>query len=229
MAGLLIGILGARTLAGTVAEWFGWREMFWLATGLMIMLGLVLSRFLPNTKPTSDLSYPALLGSLWTLFRREPVLREAASVGALLFAAFSAFWATLTLLLAGPDFRMGPQVAGLFGLVGVAGALVAPLAGRLADHGGPRRTIGLSIAAVLAGFVCFALSARSLIGLGLGVLLLDIGVQAALISNQSRIYALGAESRSLGALAWSLGGWLAVSGLGIAAMLAASFIHWRGR
>jgi predicted MFS family arabinose efflux permease len=244
MSGLLIGILGGRVLSGVVDQHLGWREMFMIAAGLMIALLIVLVGLLPRTAPTSSLSYPALLRSLWDLFRGERVLREASMVGALLFASFSAFWATLTLYLASPAYHLGPQVAGMFGLVGIAGALAAPLAGRLADRGGPRRTVGIAIVTTLLSFVVFGLGGRWLAGLVAGVLLLDLGVQGAQVSNQSRIYALRPESRSrintvymviyfaggsagsaLGALAWGYGGWVAVSALGLVLALAALLIH----
>jgi len=244
MSGLLIGILGGRVLSGIVAEHLGWREMFGIAAGMMIVLWGVLFALLPRTAPTSGLGYPALMQSLWHLFRAERVLREASAVGGLMFAAFSAFWATLTLYLAGPTYHLGPEVAGLFGLVGIAGALAAPLAGRLADRGGPRRTVGIAIVVAFLAYVVFALAGQSLWGLVAGVLLLDLGVQGAMVSNQSRIYALRPESRSrvntvymviyfaggsagsaLGVLAWSYGGWLAVSGVGLALALLAFAIH----
>jgi len=244
MSGLLIGILGGRVLSGIVAEHLGWREMFGIAAGMMIVLWGVLFLLLPRTAPTSGLPYPALMQSLWHLFRAERVLREASAIGGLMFAAFSAFWATLTLFLASPAYHLGPEAAGLFGLVGIAGALVAPLAGRLADRGGPRRTVGIAIVVVFAAYITFAAAGQSLWGLVAGVVLLDLGVQGAMISNQSRIFALRPESRSrintiymvvyfaggsagsaLGALAWSFGGWLAVSGVGLTLALLAFAIH----
>jgi predicted MFS family arabinose efflux permease len=215
---------------------------------MMLVLWGVHFMLLPRTAPTSGLGYPALMRSLWHLFRAERVLREASAVGALMFAAFSAFWATLTLYLAGPAYHLGAEAAGLFGLVGIAGALAAPLAGRLADRGGPRRTVGIAIVTAFLAYVVFALAGQSLWGLAVGVLLLDLGAQGALVSNQSRIYALRPESRSrvntvfmviyfiggsagsaLGVLAWSYGGWLAVSGIGLALAVLAFAIHALGR
>jgi predicted MFS family arabinose efflux permease len=182
--------------------------------------------------------------SLWTLFRTERVLREASAVGGLMFAVFSAFWATLTLYLASPAYHLGAEAAGLFGLVGIAGALAAPLAGRFADRGGPRRTVGIAIITVLAAYAVFAAAGQWLSGLVLGVLLLDLGVQGAMVSNQSRIFALQPDSRSrintvfmviyfaggsagsaLGAVAWSYGGWLAVAGFGLAVSALGLLVH----
>ena len=244
MSGLLVGILGARTLSGFVAELFDWRAMFWIAAGLMAAIAALVRLVFPRVEPTSGLTYPELLGSLWTLFRSEPVLREASGVGALIFGSFSVFWSTLTLYLASPAFLLGPAAAGLFGLVGIAGVLAAPLSGRLADKGSPRQVVGLCALLTLAGFVCFALLGASIAGLVLGVLLLDLGVQGAQISNQSRIYALRADARSrlntvymtlyfiggalgsaIGSFAWSFDGWAAVSVAGIGMCLLALAVH----
>jgi len=177
-----------------------------------------------------------------------PGLREASATGACLFAAFSLFWPVLTLLLAGEPFHLGPQAAGLFGIVGAAGALAAPVAGRSADKRGPRAVITLSIALMAVAFVIFALSGKSLIGLVIGVIVLDVGVQAAQISNQSRIYALRPEARSrvntvfmvcyfiggatgaaVGVSAWHAFGWIGVCGAGLAFTALAGWIHYATR
>ncbi|HEV3104337.1 MAG TPA: MFS transporter, partial [Trinickia sp.] len=177
MSGLLLGILLARTAAGLIAEHFGWRAVFIASVAALIALALVIAMRLPKSKPTSTLPYGALLGSMWHLAVELPGLREASFTGAALFAAFGAFWSVLTLLLAGAPFHMGPQAAGIFGIVGAAGALAAPLAGRTADKRGPRAIISLAIALVAASFVIFALSSTSIAGLVVGVIVLDIGVQ----------------------------------------------------
>ncbi|GLU32541.1 MFS transporter [Trinickia caryophylli] len=244
MSGLLLGILLARTAAGFVAQYFGWRSVFAASVAALLALAVVVVLRLPKSRPTSTLPYGRLLASMWHLARELPGLREASLTGAALFAAFSAFWSVLTLLLAGEPFHLGPQAAGLFGIVGAAGALAAPLAGRSADKRGPRAVISLSIVLVAIAFVVFGLSARSLVGLVIGVIVLDVGVQAAQISNQSRIYALKPEARSrvntvfmvcyfiggstgsaVGALAWRVFGWTGVCAAGLAFALAAAANH----
>jgi predicted MFS family arabinose efflux permease len=234
MSGLLLGILLARTAAGFVAEYFGWRAVFGVSIVVLIALAVVIVLRLPNSKPTSTLPYGQLLASMWHLTVELRGLREASVTGGSLFAGFSIFWSTLALLLAGPPFHLGPQAAGLFGIVGAAGALAAPLAGKSADRRGPRAVVTLSIALVAASFIVFALSGSSLVGLVIGVIVLDIGVQAAQISNQSRIYALKPEARSrvntvymvayfiggalgsmVAALVWPRFGWVGVSIAGL--------------
>jgi predicted MFS family arabinose efflux permease len=157
------------------------------------------------------------------------VLREASVAGGALFAAFNVFWTSITLLLAAEPFRLGPQAAGLFGIVGVAGALLAPFAGKYADKRGPRSVISAAIGLVVSAFVIFLVSRRSVVGLFVGVLILDVGVQAAQISNQSRIFAVRPDARSrvntvyivaysiggaigaaMSSVAWHMCGWIGV-------------------
>jgi predicted MFS family arabinose efflux permease len=242
MSGLLLGILLARTAAGFVAEYFGWRAVFAVSVLALLALAVVIVLRLPKSKPTSTLSYGKLLVSMWHLVVEHRALREASLTGAALFAGFSIFWSVLALLLAGPPFHLGPQAAGLFGIVGAAGALAAPLAGKFADRRGPRAIITLSIVLVAISFVVFGFSAKSIAGLVIGVIVLDVGVQAAQISNQSRIYALKPDARSrvntvymvayfiggalgsaVGAAVWPVFGWVGVS---VAGLVFAGLAAW---
>lgn len=247
MSGLLIGILLSRTAAGFVGTHLGWRAMFWIAAGLMLALGGVLRFVLPAQPPMAELPYPALLRSLGHLARTEPVLRLHSLLGALTFGAFSVFWSTLALYLQSLPEHYGPQVAGLFGAVGVVGALIAPLVGRYADTKGDRRINVLAIAVLLSSFVVMWPLGRWLWGMALGVVLLDMGAQANQISNQARVYSLRPEARSrlntlymvtyfaggaggswLGTTAWTHAGWTGVCAAGAALCVVALLVLWLG-
>ena len=246
MSGLLTGILVARTISGAVGQAFGWREMFWLAAVIAVLMGALLAATLPHTEPKTRMSYPRLLGSLWHLIRQHRTLRRAAAIQACLFAGFSVFWSTLALLLEQPPYNLGSTAAGLFGLVGLVGVASASVAGRMADKRGPTLLIGIGISCVLAAFIVFGM-VPSLVGLVVGVILLDLGIQMALVSNQALIYRLGDETRSrintvfmtglfLGgaigsgaaSLAWEYGGWPAIATLGAALALGALGLHLQG-
>jgi predicted MFS family arabinose efflux permease len=196
MAGLLVGLLGGRVVAGFVGEAWGWRSVFLVgATGVMVM-SAVLALALPNLPPATNARYGKLLASTLALAREHATLRAAALNGALLFGSFSVFWVALTPLLTGPSFQLDGRAAGLFGLIGIAGAFVAPLAGRLNDKYGTPRVLAGFVAITIVSYGVFAFSAHSLVGLAVGTLVLDLGIQGAQISNQSRIFALQPDARS---------------------------------
>src|SRR5215213_5064071 len=196
VSGLLVGILAGRAVAGLVTDIAGWRTMFVGAGVAMLGLALLLWRMLPSVAPSASVSYGTLLRSLGTLFRNEPVIRDAALLGALTFAAFSAFWTTLAFRLQEPPLHYGSAVAGAFGLLGLVGAGVAPIAGRLADRHHPRWTVGLALIGNIVAWVVMLLAGHTLWGLALGVLLIDAATQAGQVSNQARVYALPAEAHS---------------------------------
>lgn len=245
MSGLLTGILFSRTLAGFVASYFSWRAMFWVAAPIALLSALLMELCLPRHRPTRPIRYPQLLASIGSLWRQEPVLRRASFTQAMLFAAFTAFWTILALRLEQPAFHLGADVAGLFGIVGAVGVAMAPLAGRVADRRGPYLVIGLGAVTTLGAWLVFGLW-NSIAGMVAGVILLDFGVQIALVSHQHLIYGLHPEYKSrlntvfmttmflggsLGsvgaAIAWRHAGWLGVSVLGGALALAALLSQFR--
>ena len=196
MSGLLIGILTARTVSGLIAAAFGWRTVFGFAAASMLALAATLWRALPRVESSTDLGYGALLRSVLTLVREQPVLRQRMALGAVGFGCFSVLWTSLAFLLSGSPYHYGNATIGLFGLAGVAGASIAPIAGRLADRGHGRLAATAAPVILLASWGLLALGKSSLPALIAGIVVLDLGVQGLQISNQSTIYALDTEARS---------------------------------
>ncbi|MET4107911.1 MFS transporter [Hymenobacter sp. UYP22] len=196
MSGLLIGVLLSRTVSGYVGAHFGWRTMFWVGAGLMVLLTAVLARMLPRNQPQFTGSYGSLLRSLGTLVRELPVLRRSALVGACMFGGFSAFWTTLVFFLESPTYRYGSEVAGLFGLIGASGAFAASFAGKSADRKGADYALNLGILLFLGAYMLLGFGGMYLVGLITGVVILDVGQQMTHISNQTRIFSLRPEARS---------------------------------
>ena len=238
LSGVLLGILLARTLSGVVAEHFGWRPMFWLAAGMSIAFAVILRISLPHIPAHSKIRYNELMHSIWMLVLELPKLRQVSLVAAMFFASFSAFWTTLVFLLKTPPYHYGSEAAGLFGLVGAVGASVAPLSGRLSDRRSPRYVVRIAIGIVLVAFGVFWGFAFHIWGLVLGVILLDAGVQAAQVANQSRVLQLKPAARSrvntvymicyfgggsigslIGSMAWSKWHWTGVCVAGIGFMV----------
>jgi len=248
VSGLLVGILAGRAVAGVVGAVAGWRAMYLGASAAMLSLALLLWRVLPSVKPAATASYGSLIRSIGTLFRTEPVIRDAALLGALTFAAFSAFWTTLAFRLQEPPLHSGSAVAGSFGLIGLVGAAVAPLAGRTADKRHPRRTVGLALLGNVGAWLVMLAVGHTLWGLAIGVLLLDAATQAAQVSNQARVYALpthahnrlntiymvgyfigGAAGSALAVLAWDAYRWPGVCAVALGSLLTAYAVYFARR
>jgi predicted MFS family arabinose efflux permease len=192
----MIGVLMARVVSGLVAATAGWRPVYIIAAVIMLLLAAVLRRMLPTVQSSGSSSYRALLGSVLTLIRAEPVLRQRMVLGAVAMGSFSILWTSIAFLLSGPPYRYGSAVIGLFGLAGLAGAVAAPQVGRLADRGYGRLGTLATIVILLASWGLLALGGRWLAALIPGIVLLDLAAQALHISNQSEIYALRAEVHS---------------------------------
>jgi predicted MFS family arabinose efflux permease len=244
MTGLLLGILLARTFAGWLSALVGWRGVFWIAAAANAAFIPLLLRILPKFEPKAPTRYADALRSLWTLFRSQPALRESCLIGGLIMAAFTAFWTTLVFMLGSDHYHLGAGVAGSFGILGATGALIAPMAGRLSDQRGPRYVIGLALTGIAISFVVLWAGAFSMFALVAGVILMDLGVQANQISNQTRIFGLMPEARSrintvymtayfagaslgslFGTIAWARWQWTGVCGFGLLATALAGLRH----
>ena len=196
MTGLLLGILMARTVSGLVAQWAGWRAIYWLSAALMLLFALVLWRALPNEGPRPHATYSHLVGSSLRLLVDEPTLRRRAWHGASAFACFSVLWTTIAFLLSGSPYHYSNAIIGLFGLVGAAGVLAANLAGKLADADRAKASTVVAGLLLVASFGVLWFGKTSLSALLIGIVILDIGTQGIQITNQSIIYALRPDARS---------------------------------
>jgi predicted MFS family arabinose efflux permease len=244
MTGLLVGVLLSRTFSGYISAHFGWHMVYWIAAVLMLVLGIILYLALPDEQPVSQMRYSELLKSLGLLIRQEPILREVSLLGALVMASFNAFWATLSFFLEGAPYHYNSDIVGLFGLLGVAGALCANIVGRLADRMPARVITGTTVALSLASFLLLWSGGQWLWGLIVGVIALDFGMQGTQVSNQTRVYSLNPEARSrlntiymvtffiggslgsmLGTWGWSLGGWNGVGMVSCTLLLIALGIY----
>jgi predicted MFS family arabinose efflux permease len=237
LGGLLVGALLARTFSGVFGAAFGWRTVYWVASGLMLVLAAVIRVALPSSPPSVSLSWAKLMRSVADLAREHQVLREAALLAGLLFFSFAALWTTLVFLLRTPPYHYGTSTAGTFGLLGAASAASAPLVGRLTDRGGIGRTVLIAIVTTLLGYVMLLVFGRTLAGLIAGIVLVDVGVQAGHVANQSRIYSLvptararlntfymvsfftgGALGSYFGPLGFTAGGWAGFCAFPLAAL-----------
>jgi predicted MFS family arabinose efflux permease len=199
MSGLMLGIMLARPVASFLTELSSWHTIFFASAVCMVLLLILLGRVLPERMPSSTLSYGSLIGSMLRLMVTEPVLRRRALYHACLFGAFSLFWTTVPLLLAGPLFNLSQAGIALFALAGVSGAIAAPLTGRIADKGWSRPATIFAMLAVACAFLLTELielgSTYSLAWLVIAAIVLDFGVSANLALGQRAIFLLPAEYR----------------------------------
>lgn len=202
MTGLLLGILLARTFAGWVSNIHGWRYVFVVAAVINASFVPLFWRVMPKLPPRQNLLYRDAMASLWTLLRTQPLLRESCVLGALVFASFSCFWTTLAFLL-NSHYGLGAGVAGTFGIVGAAGALAAPIAGRFADTKGSRWVVATGMTILAASYILLwgaerlhLSTALHIAALFVGVVILDIGAQMTQVANQTRIFGLVPSARS---------------------------------
>jgi predicted MFS family arabinose efflux permease len=244
VSAFLIGILLARTVSGTLGYLLGWRWMFVIAAVMMSCLGAILYFRLPKAVSLDKLSYKQLLQSLFALIPKYAVLRRGAFTGAMMFGSFSVFWTALTFLLKSPAHNMNSNQIGLFGLVGAVGALGARIIGGMNDKKDSRILIISCIVTCVSAYAILGFASTSIIGIIIGIIVLDFGIQGTLVSTQSLIYSLSDSERSrlntvfvvsnflggalgstLGSIAWNLYDWTGVCIVGTSMLLLALFAN----
>lgn len=244
MTGLLLGVLLSRSLAGGVGQIWGWRVMYGLAAGLMLLLSILLRVILKPAPPAVSLGYLDLLSSVIQQIPTQPLLRHSAAVAFLLFTSFGGFWTLLGYHLQ-KTFQFETWAIGVFGLIGAAGVVGASSTGRWVSLYGPRTMITFGLLTLLVGHSILLFGQWTLACLVVGLIVLDFGAQIVMVSNQSQVYSLPAEIHGrlntvymvcvflgmssgtfLGLRVWAWGGWLAVCSFGFLTGAGALLTHF---
>lgn len=229
-SGVLTGILVSRTVSGLVADAFGWRTIYVVAAVAALVFAVLLRRAIPELERRDRVRYPALIGSVFRAVAAHRAVRVTLVISSAVFAVFTMFWTALTFLLSAEPFGYSTSAIGLVGLAGLAGAVAAQRVGRLHDRGVSVPVTGAAIALVLVSLVVAGLGSRSIVVVLVAVVLLDVGVQATNVLNQTRLFAIGTAARSrlntafvtgnfvggaigsaLASVLWNAGGWTAVT------------------
>ncbi|MBH5319655.1 MFS transporter [Paenibacillus sp. GSMTC-2017] len=196
-SGIVIGILLARSISGVLTDFAGWRSVYLVSAALLLLMVWALVKVLPNVeRGVTSLSYFQLLRSVMQLLAQERLLRIRAVLAMLIFTSFSILWTPLVLPLSSPPISLSHTAIGAFGFVGVVGALAAARAGKLADRGYGQKTTGVSLVLLVLSWWLISYTEQSLFALVIGIILLDLAVQAVHVINQSMIYTLRADARS---------------------------------
>ena len=196
MSGMLLGILLGRAFAGAISTIANWHYVYWIATGIMVIVTLLLSISLPTYRSTININYFQLLWSISSLYKQEPILRIRSLLAVISFALFSLLWTPLAFLLSNDPYHYSDFIIGLFGIAGAAGALGSPIVGKLSDKGKGWLATTIGLCLLLLSWLPLSFAQCSIIALILGVVILDFSVQVTHVSNMSAIYQIRPEARS---------------------------------
>ena len=224
LTALFVGLLFARIVGGLVAAHLGWRWMYVIAAAMLALIAPALLARLPHSAPRTSLSYPRLIASIFGLIRAHAEMRHVLAIQFLLGICYGGFWATIaTMLLV--THGLGPQIAGLIGIPGAAGILIARPAGRWVDLYGSAPIVRAGIAVIIVGYAVFALGVWWAAALAVGAAVLDSGLRATMVANQTVVNSLAADARSRSNTVFGLAVW---SGNAVGAFVASMALAHSG-
>ncbi|MDR6919941.1 MFS transporter [Chryseobacterium sp. S-02] len=225
-SGILCGILSSRVIAGSLTDWWGWHSIYLFSAVMVSVSSLLMWFYLPDFEAKFKGSYAKLLSSTLGLIANFKILRQSALLGSFTFGVFCSFWTTLTFYLNGEPFNYSSSTIGMFGIIAIGGALVAPYFGKAADKGNVFKNLFFTVSLILVSIISMLIFPTSIWVLSVAIFFLDIGVQATQITNFTRIYSLNESAHSrlntvymttyfigagtgtfFGLLSWSMGGW----------------------
>lgn len=190
VSGLLTGILASRVISGFIGELFGWREMYYIAAGMMLICAITIVRLLPDIQPNFTGKYHDLMASIWTLLKKFPQLRIYSIRAALNFGSFLAMWSCLAFKMSQAPFFANSDTVGMLGICGMAGALTASFVGKYVKKIGVRSFNFIGCGLILLSWLFLFVGANSYIGIIAGIIIIDIGMQCVQLSNQTSIFEL---------------------------------------
>ncbi|WP_284337917.1 MFS transporter [Comamonas sp. NoAH] len=247
LSGLLVGILLSRSVAGGLSALGGWSLVYQLTAVAMVLMALWMRHILPTSRHPQPMRYTQVLLSMGQLLRTQPALRLRTTASALAFASVSVMFATMALVLSSAPLQLSDAQIGLVGLAGVTGALIANVAGSWADRGKDNALLRLGAAMLLLSWLPLWWGQMSVLWFVVGVLVMDLGLQAINVTNQSSIASLLPEARSrmnavymtgyfagaslgsaLGVWAWNMAGWMGACSIGAGLAACAALSVWRG-
>lgn len=234
LSGLLTGILASRVVSGIAGEYMGWRFIYYIAAGLMVVCLVVIMKILPDIPSNFRGSYFSLMKSLYSIFRQYPQLRISSLRAAFSFGSFLAMWSCMAFKMEQAPFFAGNNIIGLLGLCGIAGALTASSVGRYINKLGVKRLNYIGCSLIIGAWIVLYVGQYSYAGIIAGILLIDIGMQCIQLSNQTTAFALcpqasnrintifmttyfigGSAGTFLAGTFWQYFGWTGVVGTGI--------------
>lgn len=225
ISGLLTGILASRVVSGFIGELFGWREMYFIAAGMMLVCAIIVLKVLPDIQPNFKGKYSGLMKSLLTLLKEFPQLGIYSVRAALNFGSFLAMWSCLAFKMGQAPFFANSNVIGLLGLCGIAGALTASFVGKYVKRVGVRRFNFIGCGLILLAWLLLFTGENTYIGIIAGIIIIDIGMQCIQLSNQTSVFYLCPQAsnriNTIFMTTYFIGGSLGT-------FLAGTFWHWHG-
>lgn len=225
ISGLLTGILASRVVSGFIGELFGWREMYFIAAGMMLVCAIIVLKVLPDIQPNFKGKYSGLMKSLLTLLKEFPQLGIYSVRAALNFGSFLAMWSCLAFKMGQAPFFANSNVIGLLGLCGIAGALTASFVGKYVKRVGVRRFNFIGCGLILLAWLLLFTGENIYIGIIAGIIIIDIGMQCIQLSNQTSVFYLCPQAsnriNTIFMTTYFIGGSLGT-------FLAGTFWHWYG-
>ncbi|KAK4939103.1 hypothetical protein LTR10_020589 [Elasticomyces elasticus] len=203
VSGMLLGMLMARLLSGVVAQFIGWRYIYWISFALQYLILILLWMFMPDypsKNPDEKIlkKYPFLLWDIVKLVAKYPVLVQACLVGMFTATIFTSYWTTLTFLLAGAPYHYDSLVIGLFALIGIGSMTWGPIFARtFMEKHQPLLSVMIGEIICLAGVIVGTYTGEHTIaGPIIQAVAIDIGLQTSQIANRTAIYAVAPLSRN---------------------------------